>query len=140
MKSLHARWKINPKEVCKIINSQVDPKDLCFRHDTFVSTTHHCKSYLTDKCFDHVKNIEKMFLPKHPVHNPADASWITDLVQSLEIHKLEKNKLLLESYFAYCLNTVSERNIQTLHKLITGRSTSLGYGGMSRHISECLAH
>ena len=89
------------------------------------------KSYLTDKCFDHIEITEKIFLPNLLVHNKVAASWIIARHQSLAIENLEKNKLLLELCFAHWLNTESKENILILYESMTGRSTSFGYGGMT---------
>ena len=61
LKSLQDRWKVSAYEVCKIINTEVDPTCFYFRQEALVSTMHHFKSYLSEKSFNNIEILNKGF-------------------------------------------------------------------------------
>ena len=77
---------------------------------------HQFKSYLREIFSKHFESIEIMFPEDDPVHNLAEASWIITHVESTSIEKPKKIKLFLKLCFAHWLNTVSESNVQNLHR------------------------
>ena len=62
LKPLHVGWKFSVYEVWKMINVEVDPKEFYFRHDKLVSSMCQFKSYLLEKCFNHLESIKNKFL------------------------------------------------------------------------------
>ena len=87
------------KDVCKMINADVYPKDSYFHEDAFVRTINLLKSYLAEESFNDLERIEGMLLHSILASNVEIAYWITAYAYAATVDKSTKINLLLKWHF-----------------------------------------